>query len=301
MIKSVGVVILNWNQQSLTRECIGSIRESDFRNYRIFLIDNGSVNGEWEELSTPCKDIVFIRNEKNLGFARGANIGIKAAIEHGCDSLFLLNNDTLIDSSCLSEMIKHLAADETVGAVTPKMLQYDRRDTVYSAGGRLIKSLGQPLLYGFGEKDRGQYEKSKTVTFVSGCAMLIKANVVREIGVFYEEFFAYAEDMDLCARLSKSNYKMLYVPTAKVWHKFCASTGFESPLYYYLHTRNRMIFAKRNNVPLVYYCIFMPFFILYRVLYMMGSLVCKRRISQAKAVLKGVVWHIHKKWGQMDL
>ncbi|MEE8415691.1 MAG: glycosyltransferase family 2 protein [Desulfobacterales bacterium] len=299
MIESIGIVVLNWNQQALTRECIGSIRNSDFKNYKIFLLDNGSRQGEWEEFSTPCEDIIFIRNEENLGFARGANIGITAAMEYGCDYLFLLNNDTLIDPLCLSEMMKHWAVDETVGVITPKILQYDRRDTLFAAGGRLIKSLGQPLLRGLNEKDRGQYDKNETVTFASGCAMLIKVSVIREIGMFYEDFFAYAEDMDLCSRVSKQNYKMLYIPTAKVWHKFAGSTGVESPLFYYLHTRNRMIFAKRNNVFLVYFFAFMPFFILYRVLYLITRLLMTKRFSQAKAVFKGFVWHINKKWGQM--
>lgn len=299
MIASVGIVILNWNQQALTRACIGSIRKSDSRDYKIFLVDNGSRQGEWEELSRPCEDIVFIRHQENLGFARGANIGIKTAMEHGCDSLFLLNNDTLIDPLCLSEMITHLGTDETVAAITPKILQYDRRDTIYSAGGRLIQFLGQPLLCGLGERDEGQYDDIRTVSFASGCAMFIKASVLREVGMFHEDFFAYAEDMDLCARISKKGYKMLYIPSARVWHKFAASSGFGSPLFYYLHTRNRMIFARRNNGAFVYFFIFMPFFIFYRVLYLTVRLLSRGRISQAMAVFKGLVWHINRSWGQI--
>jgi GT2 family glycosyltransferase len=300
MIKSIGIVVLNWNQQSLTKACIDSIRKSDFRDYKIFLVDNASREGEWEELCTPSEDLVFIRNDRNLGFARGANIGIKAAIEYGCDSLCLLNNDTLIDRSCLSEMRKYLAIDETVGVITPKILQYDMKDRIYSAGGRLIKSLGQPLLRGLGEKDRGQYDHVRKVSFASGSAMLIKAGVLSEVGMLHEDFFAYAEDMDLCARISKKGYEMVYIPTAKVWHKFSASSGLGSPLFYYLHTRNRMIFAKRNNGPCVYFLIFMPFFILYRVLYLVVRLLSRGRVSQAKAVLKGVVWHINRSWGQIS-
>lgn len=238
----VAVVILNFKVKDETVKCLESVKKSNYGDLEIIVVDNNSGDGLAEEMKR-FPDICFIQNRGNLGYTGGNNIGIKAALQDKADYVFLLNPDTTIDRNTIGNLIA-AAEREDVGILGPKVLFADGK-TIWYAGGTidLANVLGGHR--GIDEKDLGQYNKVEETGSVSGGAMMVKNKVFEKIGLFDERYFLYYEDSDFCYRAKKAGFKLLYVPTAIVYHANAKSTGLGSPLQDYYITRNRMLFASK--------------------------------------------------------
>lgn len=176
------------------------------------------------------------------------------------DYVMLLNNDTEVEPDCLEILTRSMEAHADVAAATGKILRHGDRRIIWYAGGKVDRRFLRSLHIGIDEYDVGIYDRTRPVEFISGCCMLIRKDVLRQIGGFDEAFFAYAEDFDWCLRAQKAGLKMLYVHNAKLYHKISASInkhkgktsgGTTSPFHIYLGQRNQIfIFRKhsRNNV-----------------------------------------------------
>jgi len=192
------------------------------------------------------RKIVLIRNDKNYGFAEGNNIGIRYTLKaHNPDYVLLLNNDTVVKSDFLDELVKASQKDEAAGFVGPLIYYYTyngKMDVISTVGINLIMEKGQFMRIGSTEPDQGQYKTVMTVDFLEGSCLLIKRTVLEKIGLFDSRYFAYWEETDLCIRGREAGYKCLCVPTAKIWHKVSSSAPKGVKLYYM--TRNRFWFVK---------------------------------------------------------
>jgi GT2 family glycosyltransferase len=291
----VAIVICNWNGREDTRECLSSLERLNYPNYEIILVDNGSTDGSaqiFRESYGEEPRIRLLELEDNLGFAGGSNSGIAQGLRSGASYILLLNNDTVVDENFLTELIKAAGSDGEIGIVGPKVYQFGRDNTLESAGCRGISFLAQPVLRGNGQEDQGQYDQEAEVTYISGCSLLIKSEVIDAIGLLDPDYFAYFEDWDWNLRARRAGYRILYVPGARIWHKSSRSTGWKSPRYYYYHTRSRLLFARKNIGWLGFFFLFLPYFLLYRVFLLLAILSLKGEGEAVWAVLRGLRWHL---------
>ncbi len=192
------------------------------------------------------RKIVLIRNDKNYGFAEGNNIGIRYALKaQNPDYILLLNNDTVVKSDFLNELVKALQSDETAGFAGPSIYYYNykgKTDIFSTVGINLVMEKGWFVRIGSIEPDRGQYKAVMAVDFLEGSCLLIRRAALDKIGLLDSRYFAYWEETDLCIRGRESGYKCICVPTAKIWHKVSSSAPKGVKLYYM--TRNRLWFVK---------------------------------------------------------
>ena len=192
------------------------------------------------------RKIVLIRNDKNYGFAEGNNIGIRYTLKaQNPDYILLLNNDTVVKSDFLNELVNALQSDETAGFAGPSIYYYDYKGmtNIFSTVGiNLVMVKGWFVRIGSNVQDRGQYKAVMAVDYLEGSCLLIKRAVLDKIGLFDSRYFAYWEETDLCIRGREAGYKCICVPTAKIWHKVSSSVPKGIKLYYM--TRNRLWFVK---------------------------------------------------------
>ncbi len=292
LIPKVSIVVLNWNGLQDTLDCLESLKAVDYKSFDIILVDNGSNDGsagKFKEIARQNSKINLILKPKNLGFSGGANVGIRKALEQKADYVLLLNNDTRVNPSFLTHLVRVALSDPNIGILGPKVYYEGQDRVLYCAGSRVIKALGQPLLRGLGQVDRGQFDRQEPVGFISGCCLLIKKEVIEKIGLLDESFFAFFEDLDWNIRAQQSGYQSVYVPSSIIWHKGSSSIGLKSPAYYFLHARNRILFAKKHSGFLGFWLIFMPYFVLYRYLWTFLKLVLKGRWREVLAIHQGML------------
>jgi len=233
----VSIVIVNYNREKMLRKCLASLRRQTYSNFGIIIVDNGSTDGSRGFLKTEYSDSVsLVENSQNLGFGKGNNQGIM--VSRG-EYIALLNNDTEVEPSWLSELVKVAQSDKRIGMCASKILFGDDRSKIDVAG-HLIYPDGLNRGRGHREKDVGQYDTKEDVFFPSACAAIYSRDMLDEIGLFDEDFFAYGDDTDIGIRARLMGWKCVYVPTAVVYHYRSATLGNYAPLKAYLVERNRV-------------------------------------------------------------
>ena len=244
----VSIIILNWNSYEVTLDFLLSLRKIDYPNFEMVLVDNGSVDGSAAGLLENVPEIRLIRNSANLGFAGGCNVGMRDALRRGTDYLLLLNNDTIVAPDFLSQLVRFTESDENIGAASPKVLFFDHPDRLNYAGGEHTRWRLFPKMLGLRQLDDGRYDKIREVSFLTGCAFLIKAEVVRRIGVLEEIYFHFYEDIEWSLRIGQAGYKEFYVPAAKIWHKehYVTDKSQGKGFIEFSVARASMIFARKH-------------------------------------------------------
>lgn len=255
--ENICIILVNYNGYDDTVECIKSIENSDYDNYKIILVDNGSKDKNKilnDNYINNAADVII--SEENLGFSGGNNLGIKYAQEkYDPEYYLLLNNDTVITKDTISNLKKGFDFDSKAGIITGKIYYFSEPKTIWAAGGKFNFNTGiadQPEL---GKIDDGvQYENTCEVSFATGCTMLISKQVINTVGYLEESYFLYAEDTDYCCRVLNAGFKIIYVGKALIYHKVNASTGKQSNMQqYYMFRNNCYIIKKYCNKPLYGY------------------------------------------------
>ncbi len=233
----VSVVIVNWNGKHLLLECLDSVFDQSFRDIEVIVVDNGSQDRSVEFVRSRYPTAKLVCLPVNAGFAGGSNAGIRAAVGK---YIALLNNDTRADREWLMNLANEAEkAGPLVGMWASKILSYDRPDEIDNVGLLLYRD-GLARGKGRLEQDKGQYDKQEEALFPSGCAGLYSRKMLNEIGLLDEEFFAYVDDVDLGLRARIAGWKCIYVPTARVYHRYSASSSGYSPFKAFLVERNRV-------------------------------------------------------------
>jgi GT2 family glycosyltransferase len=243
MSPKVFIIILNWNNWPDTLECLESLKNNDYPNYQVVIIDNGSQ----EKPPAPNPEIKIIYNRENLGFSGGNNVGIKYALGKGADYILLLNNDTIVSHDFSSKLVEAGESDERFGLLGPKIYFTDEPKKIWFAGGHVNWLYNKGEMRGFNEIDKGQYDSPsiQETEYITGCCLLIKRKVIEKIGLMPEDYFLYYEDTDWSLKAQRAGFKCIFVPTAKIWHKGSKSSQEGSPSYIYYHIRNGLILAQR--------------------------------------------------------
>jgi len=216
----VYVMLLNWNDAENTLDCLRSVYELDYANFRVVMVDNGSTDGSDQVIREAFPQVEFIANERNLGFAGGANVGLDYAQRQEAAYVFFVNNDTVLDRSLLKGLIQAAEAHPRAGLLTPKIYYYDDPALIWAAGARWAPFPPRVKMIGLGKRDHSRYDVLRRVDYATGCALLIRREVLETAGGFDPIYWPiYHEDYDYCARVTKVGWEIGYVPTARMWHK----------------------------------------------------------------------------------
>lgn len=260
-MKKVFISVLNFNGNKNTIECLRSLEKIKTTGIDlvVLVLDNASKEKLEIEPSSFKLNIEVINNRENLGFAGGHNVGISHALSKDADYVIILNNDVLLDSDFVFQLVKTAEENPTVGVVGPKI--YFAKGYEYHKDRYKEENLGKVFWYAGGEMDwenvighhrgvdevdKGQYDKTEETEYASGCCMLVSRNAFEKADGFDENYFLYYEDSDLCQRVKEAGFKIMYEPKAVIWHKNAGSAGGSgSPLQDYYITRNRMLFGLK--------------------------------------------------------
>lgn len=211
----VSVIIPNWNGKSLLSECLSSINKQTITSYEVIVVDNGSTDGSANYLIRHFPSVKVVCLNKNVGFARAINAGVKAS---SAKYVVLLNNDTEVDKFWLENLVKAAGVHPEVISVNSKILNYYNRKIIDGVG-ILINEVGQARSIGWNEEDLGQYERPMYIFGATGGASLFKRNLFLKLGMFDENYFMYSEEVDFAFRAQFLGFKSLYCPKALVFHK----------------------------------------------------------------------------------
>ncbi|MCY3772429.1 MAG: glycosyltransferase family 2 protein [Gemmatimonadetes bacterium] len=287
----VTIVILNWNREADTLECLESLARLDYPSFSIVVVDNGSTDGSpdvierWGRENLP---LALIRNAENRGFVRGSNQGVRHALANGTDYAFLLNNDTVAEPDALSLLVAAAERSDDIGMVGPKIYQYGKDNMLDSAGTRTIPWLAQGFLLGHGEEDHGRYDNPRDMPYVTGTALLVKRTVLEKVGPMDEDYFCYFDDFDWGLRARKAGFRLLLEPKAVVRHKGSRTAGFNSPFYIHHMVRSRILFARKHVSFPAFLFAFLPYLFLYRYLRPAAILIFRRRWGHLRALHRGI-------------
>ena len=244
---TIGIVILTWNGKELTQQCLRSVQQCTYSNFRITVVDNASEDDTAEALRHEFGDkIDIITNPRNLMFAGGNNVGITHLMEQRIEWVLLLNNDVEVDPGLLYALVSAGESEPEIGIVGPKIYYWQPRDVLWFAGGKMsLWGMGSRHI-GLREKDVGQYNQVSDVDYVTGCALMIRRKVIEQIGLLDESYSMYNEDSDWCQRARQAGYRVVYAPEGKLWHKISASAGGQLSGFKIRHRlRSQLIFLKK--------------------------------------------------------
>jgi GT2 family glycosyltransferase len=261
-VSRVIVVLVNLCREEDTAACIRSLQASECTALEIVLVDNGSPDGSGARLRAAFPEVIHLALPENTGFTGGNNCGIRFALDRGCDYVLLLNNDTVVEPACVSRLVEAMRTNPGAGAVGGKILFHDAPDRIWFAGGDFspLRAAGLHRFEGAADPDPtgGSVEE---VSFLTGCCMLIPAAVLREVGAFQEDLFAYVEDLELSLRLRAAGYRLLYVPAARLLHRVPLDPQPPTPFKIRLRDRNRRRVVRRHYplaARLRFACFFYP-------------------------------------------
>jgi GT2 family glycosyltransferase len=234
------VVIPNWNGAHHLPVCLGALRAQSYPRIEVVLVDNGSTDGSQALVESEFPEVRLLALDRNLGLTGGNNAGFRAA--RG-DVLISLNNDTEAEPEFVEALVEALLAHTGAGMAASKMLLFDHRDTIHSAGDGYGAN-GIPFNRGVWQQDEGQFDKPAWIFGGCGGAVAYRRAMLDEIGLFDESFFMYCEDVDLNWRAQLAGWRCRYVPEAVVYHKLSATGG--GPVASFYTGRNTLWVIAKN-------------------------------------------------------
>ena len=300
MSKKLAIILVNWNSYQLTNDTLQSLYQTSYQDYDIICVDNASTDDSLNQLKTNHAGIIILTCDQNTGFTGGNNKGMQYALAHGYAYTLLLNNDVAVESDFLEPLVQALDANENLGAVQPLIYFHHDRTLIWNAGSRYNKWLGVTKTIGYNKKDADQKERYQNqgdvinIAWITGCAFMVKNEVLKKVGLLYHPFFIYYEDVDLSFRIKNAGYDLGYTPASVIYHiagmshKSSKKTaeGYVSPKVHYLNARNHIwLLKKYTNL------LHAPTVILYQSIYYLsvtGYFIIRGRWQKIKALFKGI-------------
>ncbi len=255
----IAIIIVNFNTARETEDCLRSLQRLEVSelDYNIVVVDNGSKREFCLPSKLNNKRSEVIRTEANIGFTGGNNLGIAHAVKnYNPDYFLLLNSDTTVKPDFLEHLFKALAQNDQAGIASSKIYfspgkefhnnsysRQDRGNVLWYGGGSIDWDNLVAFHRGVDEVDRGQFDHLSSSDFATGCSLLIKREVIEDVGILDKKYFLYLEDVDFSLRVKQLGYQVLFCPQSIVWHKNAGSSdGVGSQIHQYYQTRNRLLF-----------------------------------------------------------
>jgi hypothetical protein len=298
-MKRVVVILVDWNGEEVTRECLASLKQVELPvgvKLSVVLIDNGSVNPISSSIVSEHLFITLLRSETNLGFTGGNNLGIEQALLEDPDYILFLNNDTVVRPDFLRPLLHQLEANPQVAAVQPKICFYPDQSLIWNAGNKFYPWITQTGVRGYGKLNKETDESVQEQPWLTGCAILARVDLFKgKQGLrFNDRFFALYEDVDLSFRIRKTGGKLLYIPSSVIYHhagyssntKVKTKEGYTHPFMVFLNSRNR-IWLARLYTPFYYWPTTFLFLFAYFLL-LIPYFLLRVRFNKAFLVIKAI-------------
>lgn len=281
----VSVIILCYNPDGYIMPCLRSVLNSVYPNKEVIVVDNASTDGSLSEVSSlKSNRLRIVRNQKNLGFAEGNNVGGRWAKGK---YLVFLNQDTVVDREWLGELVDVVEADDTVGAVSCKVLSLDNPE-VYDTAGHTIDILGFPYDRAFHVRDKGQYDKVEQIFGVNGAAFLVERELYYQLGGLDARFFLLYDETDLCWRIWLAGRRVVFSPASIVYHKGSVSRNREFNKYFMLRNQMRSLIKNHETWRLL---LFFPLFLgVLSALTVIG--LRQRRLTLVTSIFGATIWNL---------
>lgn len=259
-MNKVAVVVLNFNGVDYIGKCLESLRKlnTDGLKVSFLVVDNASSDKSIDYIKQNFSEFDLIQTGENLGYAEGNNVGIRQGLDLGVEWIWIVNPDIEVHPDSLKSLITFSSSHTRAGILGSKVYfspgfefhkaKYKKSDigkVIWYAGGRVDWDNIQSDHRGINEVDSGKYDKASRVDFITGASMLLKSEMLNEVGLLDRKYFLYFEENDLGQRAMKSGWELWYVPQSIVWHANAQATGVGSALVDYYTTRNRLLFGLR--------------------------------------------------------
>lgn len=262
------IVVPNWNGEDMLKQCLDSLVAQSVK-CRVVVVDNGSVDTS-KDIIKSYKDIHLIELAENTGFTGGVNTGIEYAIQQDAEYVLLFNNDAVADKNWVKELVKALDSKPEFGIATCKFMRIDKKHL--DSTGDFYTIWGLPYPRGRNEKDHGQYDNELNIFGASGGASVYRITMLKEIGLFDQDFFAYFEDVDISFRAQLAGWKVSYVPEAKAYHHV-GGTSSKLGDFARFHSIKNFLLVYARNMPTKLYFKYAPLFTLQYLRLGVGSLI----------------------------
>lgn len=229
----VVALVINFNQSQVTGECVDSLLLSSYTNLEIIIIDNGSSEHAYHLLANYVAElnnsmVTVIRLDTNIGYVGGINRGLEVTKKYDPAYILILNNDTEIDPSALSNLVAVQESHQNKAIVSGKVYNYDDRETLQYIGQYPDPNNGlncAAIVSGRREKDSGQYDHEMEMGMLDDIFWLFPYSLYENIGGYSTDFFLYGEQNDFALRAKSIGYKLIYTPNARLWHMGSVTTA----------------------------------------------------------------------------
>jgi GT2 family glycosyltransferase len=293
MTKRVAIILVNWNGYTHTANCIDSLLNISYPHFQTIVVDNGSTDHSIPLLKKHYPNIKIIELGHNHGFTGGNNAAIRYAIDEGFEYTLLLNNDTYVTPSFLSELVTFIDQHPHVGAIQPKILFAHDHTLIWNTGSKFNSWLGYTSVPEYQKKDHNNHSVAET-EWITGCALLMRTSLFKKIGLLSDNMFLYYEDVDLSFRIKQTGHSLFIIPQSVIYH-VAGVSGLNNeksdkpslkPIIHYYNVRNRIWILKK------YVAWFkLPTVVIYNTFYIAALLlyfVLKGNPLKMKAVVKGL-------------
>ena len=226
MIKAQTVIVLlNYNSSKDTIDCVSTLQKLKEKIFIVIVDNNSKDPSDLFFLRDNYRNVKLILNNTNYGFSKGNNIGINWSLKNiSFDYILILNNDTLLSTNTLKPLTESFLKDPKIGIVTSRIMYNHKKNIVWYGGGEINYFKGWPIIYDLNKTPSvNGANSSKYVSYISGCFMLFTYQSIKKIRGFDENFFMYGEDIEICCRAAKLDYKLYYNANFYIYHKVNSS------------------------------------------------------------------------------
>ncbi len=294
------IIILNWNKKDFVITLLEQIQNLEYKNFQCLVVDNASVDNSVKEIRKHFPKIEVLENEKNLGGTGGYNSGLSYALNNIiCDYIWLIDNDAEIDSKTLSELVKVMDSNQDIGIAGSRIIDIKNKEITIELGS-FIKwdTIGvKPFLRNKKTKNF-EYEYLET-DYVAICSALIREEALNKVGLMDERYFIFWDDMDWGLKFKKANYKVVAVPTSRVFHPSFTERKRGISTDYYYGFRNPLLVYSKNTKALLRLKIFHTFFRNYCMFLII--LLLNKKWDNVKFSTIAIYDFVFNNWGKCKL
>lgn len=290
---SVAIILVNWNGIEDTRQCLDSLKQLDYSDFKVIVVDNASSDDSVSQMTADYQWIHLVQSSSNEGFTGGNNRGIKYALNEGFDYIMLLNNDTIVEQTLVSQLVETYRSQENIAMIQPGISFLDRPDLIWNAGGSWSKWWGISKTVGYKEPVKECKQGIYHVDWVTGCCVLMSREVVMHLGLLNDKYFAYYEDVDWSLRARTLGYSLLIDTSTWVLHKAGASgkaktrrkDGFIHPILHYYNVRNHLWVIREHTKFLIRPTAY--FYQVFKFLAYCGYFIIRGRLTKLSMTVRG--------------
>jgi len=272
------------------------LQKVTYMDLDVIVVDNGSTDESGDRLEAEFPEVIMIKSSSNTGFTGGNNLGFQYALAQGYTYAMMLNNDVEVESDFLEPLVYALDENKGLGAVQPLIYFHHDKEVIWNAGSVRNSWTGETITLDYNVRDSGLERRwiRKNVDWLTGCAFMVRTDVLKQIGLLKEEFFIYYEDVDLSFRIRKAGFSLGYEPSSVIYHiagmshksKEKGPEGFLNPKVHYLNARNRLWILKQYTRKG-----FIPTVIIYQAGYYIAVslyFILRGRFTKLGAWLRGI-------------